>query len=269
MNMEKEQQPDLFKVLAFTGDHITSAQGNVCNIYAYSTRPSSSSTVLDTKVTRCQTWFDNQKNVYVVECFNDGRLIACCGHGLLSTAYYWMHKQKLDKLFLLMNGTLIPTYFDNNNVWLRFPRIACTPCDRPTWLNKLIGNDQSIAAATAGDDDGYLIVQWPDNYPLDCLSKPGKSLAKFSQRAVIYTARYKSIEPSEILMQFRYFAPQYGVEEDDATGSAMRILIDYWAELADQNTTITALQASPAKGLLRARLSKMTVDIGGCVSRLE
>ena len=49
MNMGKEQQPDLFKVLAFTGDQITSAQGNACNIYAYSTSPSS--TLLDTYLT--------------------------------------------------------------------------------------------------------------------------------------------------------------------------------------------------------------------------
>jgi len=265
--MRKSQQIDFLKVLAFTGDDRVSAKGNVCCLYVYSENPNFSD--VGKESTRCHTWFDRQENAYFVECFNDGKLIACCGHGLLSAAYYWMHKQRFYELNLQMNDTRISAYLESDTVWLRFPRVFSSPCEPPVWLGDLIANDQSIAASTAGDDNDYLIVQWPDNYPLESLLLPGKALAKFTQRAVIYTAKYKGQAHPGVSMQFRYFAPQYGVDEDDATGSAMRVLADYWAELIVGESSISALQVSPSKGLLKGRVKERTVEIGGFVSLLE
>ena len=65
----------------------------------------------------------------------------------------------------------------------------------------------------------------------------------------------------------RYFAPQYGVEEDIATGSAMRVLAQYWSSRFKQ---LTVYQCSPQGGLLLSRHTATHVEVGGrCVSASE
>ena len=46
-----------------------------------------------------------------------------------------------------------------------------------------------------------------------------------TQRAVIATQQSRDADYD---YNFRYFAPQHGVNEDKATGSAHRVLVSYW-----------------------------------------
>jgi predicted PhzF superfamily epimerase YddE/YHI9 len=67
-------------------------------------------------------------------------------------------------------------------------------------------------------------------------------------------------------IQLRYFAPQYGVPEDTATGSALRVLAEYWSP---RFTRLTAEQCSPAGGLLLAQWTPDHIDVGGRCSMLK
>lgn len=258
----------LFKIFSFVGDKNFSAQGSICYLYTHQQQPKSIHP--ENQSTSCISWLDLEQNLTVVKCFNHGKPIVCCGHGLLSAAYYWMSKQGVSKINLQMNGAQIQAYFEKDKVWLSFEPITTTQTAVPPWLAELIDNHQAMAAATAANDNGYLIIQWADNYPLESLSRPGKALAEFTQRALIYTAKHPAQTPaqSEVFIQFRYFAPQYGVDEDTATGSAMRVLIDYWATALKQPLSLTAIQVSVNKGLLMARLRDKKVEVGGYCSQI-
>ncbi len=65
-------------------------------------------------------------------------------------------------------------------------------------------------------------------------------------------------------IQYRYFAPQFGVPEDSATGSAMRVLAAYWQQrgYGDEQR---ALQRSAAGGWLLSRVEGERTWIGGHV----
>jgi predicted PhzF superfamily epimerase YddE/YHI9 len=95
---------------------------------------------------------------------------------------------------------------------------------------------------------------------------PDTSLGIYTRRALIVTcAVSKDLALQGENIHLRYFAPQYGIAEDAATGSAMRVLAGYWQQrgLGDE---LQALQRSPEGGLLWSRVQNQTTWVGGYVS---
>jgi len=76
---------------------------------------------------------------------------------------------------------------------------------------------------------------------------------------VIVTARPASTEFDFVS---RFFAPAVGVDEDPVTGSAHCALGPYWGERLGKNE-FTAYQASARGGVVRVRLSRDRVILGG------
>jgi len=214
----------------------------------------------------CYSWPDvlDAGRVIAVSCYTpDGRPIRCCGHGLLAAAHGWQRYLDCDELTLLMHGSRVMSWRRNGCTWLRFRRVPTRPCPVPSWVPALFpGRPQPIAAATCGDERGYLVLQWPDDVDLRDLPRPGSRLSVTTRRALVCTSAQPATGANAI--QLRYFAPQYGVLEDDATGSAMRVLADFWSARFD---CLAARQRSPAGGELLARLASGYVDVGGrCVA---
>jgi predicted PhzF superfamily epimerase YddE/YHI9 len=217
-------------------------------------------------LTACQSWTDSpdDKRVIAVRCYTaGGQLIQCCGHGLLAAAHVWQRRLGCSRLTLDMNGSRITSWRQDANTWLRFREMATEPCPVPDWIGRVFpGQPRPVAAATGGGEQGYLILQWPDNFDLHPLEPDGRRLSQETARALICTAA----QPlrGECAIQLRYFAPQYGVPEDEATGSAMRVLAAYWSS---RFVRLTARQCSPGGGQLFANWTPGYVDVGGrCVS---
>ena len=87
-------------------------------------------------------------------------------------------------------------------------------------------------------------------------------LGKFTRRALIATCEsHFSHDLAKI--ESRYFAPQYGVPEDPATGSAMRVLALYWQQQG-LGPQLSNYQRSASGGLLFSEIANANhVDIGG------
>lgn len=215
-----------------------------------------------TQYTLCQSWADRSPEgpLIAVRCFTPGgRRIDCCGHGLLTAGHIWLRRLQRDALVLSMHGSQVRCWQREEITWLEFKRLIAMPCAVPCWINEVFpGPIQAVAAASCGDEQGYLVVQWPDDFDLKQLPSPARCLSNRSQRAIICTAAQLSTGTDAITL--RYFAPQYGVLEDIATGSAMRILADYWSP---RFASLSAVQCSAAGGLLLARIAADSVQIGG------
>jgi PhzF family phenazine biosynthesis protein len=76
-------------------------------------------------------------------------------------------------------------------------------------------------------------------------------------RGIIVTAKGDSVD-----FVSRFFAPQSGIDEDPATGSAHTTLTPYWAEKLGKQQ-LTALQLSPRKGYLQCTAAGNRVMISG------
>lgn len=211
-----------------------------------------------------QCYVEYSDNLVNVSCFQNGRSIACCGHGLLATGHHYLNLLGRQEITLNMHGDLITAFserHDPDKVWLRFNPINLEHQDPPAWLNDVfpVHGKHCIAAARTLNDNGYWVLEWPPE-TLKELVAPDSDLAVLTQRALINTCQ---IGPATIGM--RYFAPQYGNIEDAATGSAMRVVICYW-----QKNELIAYQLSEQGGLLFGRFEADTqqVSVGG-YCRLE
>jgi len=160
-----------------------------------------------------------------------------------------------------MNGLAVAFNAEDDLAWIGLPQISCSAVPVPGWVREFFP-DGPWRAALAGDDNGYLVLEWPAGFDLPSLPVPGYSLRRRTMRSLIVTCVDRS-DPT-IDVQLRYFAPQHGVPEDTATGSAMRVLATYWMN-RELNDGLRAYQCSPYGGLLRSRIRGELTWIGGRV----
>lgn len=254
-----------YKVHAFTSESDHQAAGNGCELFVHLQPHFDAGINLDAITTRCHTWPQQFEGHFDVQCFAAGKAIFCCGHGLLTAAAYWLKHRNMDTVILHMSDSRVKAYKEQQRIWLSFSRITTVPFAIPLWLPLFAQHHKAICAALAGGDRGYCIVRWPDDVDLKQFQPPGIELGKHTQRALIYTCKDTTTGDSDF--HYRYFAPQYGVDEDVATGSAMRVLLDFWAqEYSESERVLTALQTSLPQGLLFGRIHPNTIEVGGYVN---
>lgn len=211
---------------------------------------------------QCITWPDGPGQAQVRCWAPTGQEIQLCGHGLLCCGHYW--RAARGDTDLRMGEVAVQFAHRDGLDWVGFPMLATEGTAVPGWAKGLLGaapND----AASAGGDRGYLVLAMPDDCDIAALPAPGDALAAHTAHSLIVT---RSVEPSRALcgesIQYRYFAPQFGVPEDSATGSAMRVLAAYWQQRGHGDEQ-RALQRSPAGGWLLSRVEGERTWIGGHV----
>jgi predicted PhzF superfamily epimerase YddE/YHI9 len=208
----------------------------------------------------CASWRSGT-DVASVRCWTaGGEPIRLCGHGLLCAGAAWLrHDGGVSELE--MNGLRVAFSVEDDWAWIGLPHLSCEACGVPRWVREFFP-DAPWRAARAGDESGYLILEWPAGFDLGSLAVPDYGLRRRTQRAIIATAVDRADPGFDV--QLRYFAPQHGVPEDTATGSAMRALATYWVnrELADG---LRAFQCSPYGGELRSRIRGDYTWVGGRV----
>ena len=160
-----------------------------------------------------------------------------------------------------MNGLRADFYNDNDNAWIGLPNIHCSACQVPHWVGEFFPVPP-IRAAEAGGNQGYLVLEWPDDYDLRSLPIPTYALHRRTNRSLIVTCRDTAASITDI--KLRYFAAQHGVPEDTATGSAMRVLATYWNN-RDLGEQLRALQCSTDGGVLRSCIRGELTWVGGRV----
>lgn len=211
----------------------------------------------DTEAT-CYAWLE--KNSLQVRCYNRGVAIEFCGHGLLASAHAaWLEGCLPEKL--CSPSATYGTREDGNALWLRCPTLPCTPSPRlpgERWFDC-----NPLLAAMSGGDTGYWILCWPDGFDLARLKPDLGAISRSTRRAVIVTSA--GVEDGNA--RLRYFAPQYGSDEDTVTGSACVVLADFWRERLGKN--LNFIQQSPGGGLVQTRHLGASIEIGGRVEKIE
>lgn len=213
---------------------------------------------------------------YRVHCHSGQTEIQRCGHGFLAVAGSLLATGASSPLCLLAaDDTLIaaaPVGDETAAVntaspvlEIHLPRLQCQKTELPYWVHQAFW-PSPIAAATAGNDNGYWVFEWGADCDLSQLYVDNAVITRHSQRAVIAT-QADSTDRDGYDFRLRYFAPQYGTVEDAVTGSANAVLADYWAGRLGVSR-FRALQCSPRGGVVYSRLIANGVAIGGKVERL-
>ncbi len=204
--------------------------------------------------------------------FQGTREIQLCGSALVATAYaldqhlnislpqplrhrnteFELHHEELSQDALLGAALAVQRY------GFSMPRATLQASDLPleakNWLGVSITH-----AMTAGNESGYWVLEVSE--ALDSLTPDFNSICATTDRAIIATQRKAAGKTDYCL---RYFAPQYGINEDIATGSANAIAACYWHEKIGKSHLIAEqLPANYSGGRFYLTLDHDTVKVFG------
>ena len=198
---------------------------------------------------------------YDLRWFTPLREVDLCGHATLAAAHV---------LFALCETTDSQISFQSRSGPLRvlreddlltldFPSQVGVPCEVPAGMAAALGASPN-ACYRAMD---YMAV-FESEAEIIALAPDFRGLAALDLRGVIVTAPGKTAD-----FVSRFFAPNYGIDEDPVTGSAHCTLAPYWAVRLGKSV-MDARQLSKRTGTLRCRVEGDRVFISGkAVTYLE
>ena len=190
------------------------------------------------------TVFLNQNEITKRHCkirwFNQISEIKRCGHGTLAAANFLIkHFGYCPKAFISMSHERFTIKEKKQRAQLLLKSIEP---QKSKLAKDELQNVFSLAikaAYSTGDKNGYTVVLFnkefseefdkefnknPDEkQDLKSLRVDFKALSKAHKNAVI-ALNIQNINEKTAIVQFRYFAPQFGVNEDSATGSAVSVI---------------------------------------------
>jgi len=199
-------------------------------------------------------FFVREGDAYGLRWFTPTVEMDLCGHATLATGFLLFEILGTDQpilRFQTRSGELTVEKQGARFV-LDFPSRPGVATDAPEGLLEAIG----AAPKEILKSRDYMLVYESESAIL-AIEPNFEALAKLDAHAVIVTAKGDSSD-----FVSRFFAPEVGVPEDPATGSAHCTLIPYWAETLGKNE-LFARQVSARGGELFCELVGDRVKIGG------
>ncbi len=190
--------------------------------------------------------------------FTPNNEIDLCGHATLASAYVIFNELQWPKdevSFITQSGRLVVTRSDLG-LTMNFPSRPPQAADVPQGLLNALGVTQVLYSGYARD----WLVELESEAAVQALTPDFAEFMKHSDRALIACAKGDKVD-----FVSRFFAPEYGVDEDPVTGSAHCTSVPYWAEKLGKNT-LQAKQISARGGDLFCQLDGERVFMSGhCV----
>lgn len=205
-------------------------------------------------------YFVKQGEKYHLRWFTPTREVDLCGHATLASA--WVLWEKLGEKtplirFETRSGELRVTR-DANLLWLDFPADPAQPCPVPSALVSGLGQPPNEVLLARN-----YVALYANEATVRALKPDFRQLATLGKHGVIVTAPGKDCD-----FVSRFFAPQFGIDEDPVTGSAHCTLVPLWSARLGR-TALHARQISHRGGELHCKISGPRVLIGGqCVAFL-
>jgi PhzF family phenazine biosynthesis protein len=184
--------------------------------------------------------------------------MSLCGHATLATAHVLWEAGRLapgaPARFQTLSG-LLKCVRRGDCIEMDFPAELARPLDPPPDLLKGLRTEPVWTGRSRLD----LVAELEDEEAVRSLDVDLESIGRLDARGLIVTAAASTPGFDFVV---RCFAPQSGIPEDPATGSAQCTLAPYWAERLAK-AELVSYQASARGAVLRARPQGDRVAIGG------
>src|SRR5262245_6029034 len=195
-----------------------------------------------------------QDGHYELRWFTPVREVDLCGHATLAAAHVLLQSNgpaQSSVTFQSRSGPL-RVFREEDRLTLDFPAQPGVACEVPAPLVQALGATP-LAFYRAMD---YMAV-FETEEQITKLAPDFTRLKVLDLRGVIVTAPGRTSD-----FVSRFFAPNYGVDEDPVTGSAHCTLAPYWAQRLGKSSML-ARQLSKRTGTLRCRVEGERVFISG------
>lgn len=186
--------------------------------------------------------------------FTPAREVDLCGHATLATAWVLFEKLGYGQsaiAFDTKSGELTVTR-EGERLWMDFPADPPAPAPCPDALREGLGRPPMEVHAAAD----YLAV-FESEEVVRALRPDFRALAKLDRRGVIVTAPGRKAD-----FVSRFFAPNCGVDEDPATGTAHCTLAPFWSGRLGKKKML-AHQVSARGGVIHCEPRGARVRLGG------
>lgn len=200
---------------------------------------------------------------YRVRCFSSNGPINFCGHGLMAAAHtLFSLKFTASPIALVSGKQWFIAEQKPQGIRLFCPRIKTRPHRTPHYINRCFDlSPQQVACAQGAQ--GYWIFKFADGTDLSKLRINHPYLKHVGKRAIIVTSlSHKKESGGNTLCHMRYFAPQYGAREDQATGSACIVVADFWQKKLKKRH-FSIIQQSKDGGFMTIECSGDTLILEG------
>jgi len=206
-------------------------------------------------------FFVKKDSKYHLRWFTPKREVDMCGHATLATAYilfeYMNYNDKMI-IFETKSGDLM-VQKEGESFVMDFPVQMIVPCNISEHIEETFAL-KPIATFASMD---YIVVFEDEKDILN--AKPNLTLLKeLDLRGVCITSRSEKYD-----FVTRFFAPNYGIDEDPVTGSVFTQLASYWSKKLEKKI-LYAKQLSSRGGEVHCELVDNRVKLSGkCIKYLE
>ncbi|MFY8328470.1 PhzF family phenazine biosynthesis protein [Pseudoalteromonas sp. ZZD1] len=185
--------------------------------------------------------------------FNQNNEIKRCGHGTLAAALFLQQYQGYcPRQFISLSGETFKITYKLKQLRLSMAKIASKEVAPHKAVVKAI--DSAILRSYASaEEGGYTTIVVDESQPLCTRSILIKPLLSVATALIVLQQDSKTQQ-----WYFRYFAPYYGIDEDQATGSAVSIITPIIKQLTKQ-TNGALIQASKNGARLNYHLACQSV----------
>lgn len=198
-------------------------------------------------------FFVRQGETFEIRWFTPTKEVNLCGHATLASAYVLFNLLGYMGERIVFNSKSGPLHVSraDETITMDFPAEPPVPCATPQAIIDAFGIKPSVVLKSVD----YIVVF--EHVDITQLTPNLEALKALDLRGVCITAADETFD-----FVSRFFAPNYGINEDSVTGSAYTQLIPYWSQQLNKST-LSSKQVSPRGGELRCTLEGERVFISG------
>ncbi len=251
---ERDMKIELFFIDAFTDKVFNGNPAAVCPLDSW-LPDALMQQIAEENNQPATAFFVRNESLFDIRWFTPQVEVSLCGHATLAAAYVIFEFQRFPGPIIEFGscGGVLRAMRDGGFITLDLPADRPIPVSAPVGL--IEGMESKPIEIYKGKTDYMLVYSTPDE--IVSLKPEMEKIAELDARGLIVTAPGQEVD-----FVSRFFAPQIGINEDQASGSAHTTLTPYWA-LRLRRAELSARQLSKRGGSLWCCLAGERVEISG------
>ena len=199
-------------------------------------------------------FFVKNENRYDIKWFTPKKEVMLCGHATLASAYIIFNylDKTLDSIIFDSKSGILSVNKDDKLISLNLPASMPELSENNPLFTVALG----IAPLKILQQDDYILI-YENEEIIKNIEPDFEALKNLDLRGVCISAKG---DDSDFV--YRFFAPKYGINEDNVTGSICSQLVPFWAQVYQKNH-LKAKQLSKRGGEILCKLENERVEIKG------
>lgn len=200
-----------------------------------------------------------EKDLYKIRWFTPEKEVDLCGHATLASTYVISRYLEDDFSHITFSSKsgLLEVTISGEDITLFFPMVDVKQVPITAMMSETI--ESEILEAYRTPDEEHLVLYLENQESIENFKIDLEKISQLAPHGVTLTAQSFDNDIDYVL---RYFAPNYGINEDPVTGSAQTRLAPIWTKKLGKEQLVSK-QLSERQGLMMIDLEEHLVKISG------